>query len=375
MNLSEELAQTCVIVKCAADPREIRDQFEALALEEEGLREHARRWEDIATRRSAKEEGGASGHASTLIGRTLGLPRSLGEALVRGGGVGLGMYAGGRAGSELGLHYARIPSESIAPLFTQSVDKGEMKPTAIQQRLFKSLEPGINTAAESIQMKVMRDAYPELADILKRENGRSLKDFLESIADPADPQLQTAQKATRAADAFRTGERARFDRLFSDMAEMNPDTVSRALAEDRLARVPLAKPVRKAVTSGLGELVAKNIPGIEGSDTVKLRQRIVSEFGQENMPTVRRVIQNALEEAKLPSGAGQWSRAGKWLGAGAGAVVSGIPFALNALWAKRHGGERAQLAKAEARRMLEQAEDKSSRREELLSSLEAASSK
>lgn len=203
MELSEELARTYVTVKRAADPREIRDQFEALAREEEGLRERAGRWENTAVRRAAREEGGLGGYASTAIGRTLGLPRSLGELLFRGGGAGLGAYAGGRVGKELGSRYARIPSESIAPLFTQTMDKGEMKPTAIQRRLFGSIEPGINTAADAIHVQVLRDAYPGLEDILKRE-GRSLRSFVEDINDPEAHTTQTSQQAKRTADAFRT---------------------------------------------------------------------------------------------------------------------------------------------------------------------------
>jgi hypothetical protein len=371
VELSEELARTCITVKRAADPREIRDQFEALAREEEGLRERAGRWENIAARRAAREEGG---YASTLVGRTLGLPRSLGELLFRGGSAGLGAYAGGRVGKELGEHYARIPSGSITPLFTQAVEKGEMKPTAIQQRLFSSIEPSINTAADAVHMQVLRDAYPGLEDILKRE-GRSLRSFVEGINDPEAHTTQTSQHAKRIADAFRTKERARFDRLFRDMSEMDPTVVSKALSKDMLARVPRVEQAREAITSRLGEPIAKNIPGIEGSDTAALRQRLIAEFGDENMPTVRRMIRNALEEAKLPSGAGRWGQTGKWLGAGAGAVASGLPFAAYALWAKHKGGERAQIARAEARRLLGQAEGKSTAREELLKSLEAASEK
>lgn len=370
VELSEELARTFMMTKHAAetDPRAVRDQFEALAREEEGLREHARRWEDIAARRAAREEGGLGGYASTAIGRTIGLPRGLGELLFRGGAAGMGAYAGGRLGGELGEHYARIPSGSLASLLAPVIDKGESKPSMIQRRLFSAMEPSINEASEAIQTKILRDAYPGLEDTLKRE-GRTLKDFASSIDAPE------AQRAERVAKEFRTRFGTRFNQLFRDLSEKDPEVVSKALSSDILEGVPSAEKVRKALTSRLGERVARNIPGVESSEVQALRNRLVSEFGEENMPTVRRMIQNALEEAKLPSGLGRWSRAGKWLGAGAGALVSGLPFAAYALWAKHKGGERAQKAKAEARRLLSQSEEKSLQREELLNSLEAASNK
>jgi hypothetical protein len=102
---------------------------------------------------------------------------------------------------------------------------------------------------------------------------------------------------------------------------------------------------------------------------------LITEFGEENMPAVRRMLRSTLEEAKLPTGMGRWGTTGKVLGGLGGLALSALPFTAYALWAKHKGGERAQAARSEARRILEQAAQKGERREELLKALEAASRK
>lgn len=370
MELSEELARTCVAVKYAADLREIRDQFEALSSEEEGLREHAKRWENIATRRAAKEEGGIGGYASTALGRFFGLPRSALELAGRGLATGAGAYAGGQLGSELGEHYARIPSESIPSLFIGKPDKATKGalPKAVtpiaQQRLFSSIEPGINAQAEQILLDQLKKHYPS----------GSVK-WLSSLAKTNPAAKAIYDRSLDIAETWKSRERDKFNQLFRDLSETNPEIVSAALAKDPLAKVPFATRARKAITGYLGDPVARNIPGIESVDVDPIRQRIIAQFGEENMPSVRRVLKHTLDEMELPSGAGKWKSRGRWAGAGAGALLSGLPFVASALWSKHKGGERAQMAKAEARRLLDQAAYKGTQREELLNSLEAASEK
>jgi len=429
VELSKELATTCVLVKHAADPQEVREQFEALAREEEGLREHAKRWENIASRRAAREEGGLGGYASTAIGRTLGLPRGLGELALRGAATGAGVYGGGVLGRELGERFARLRPEDVAALFTPPTgDKGKIP--AVQQRLepisrrhlapqlaarrallFEQAYPGIppetveawakaeyggpekgpgkpkgnlpvHSAIQPGTYKGEAVGYPKQRPSLSL---RELEPFFEM--DPA--KAEAARAASEAgAEPKRlvrevtkelggmTGERdLRFKRLFRDLAEMDPEVVSKALASDPLADVPRAGEARAAIGKHLGESVAKHVPGMEGGDVHALRQRLVAEFGEENIPAVRRLIRQTLAESDLPTGVARWGRAGKVLGGGAGLLLSALPFTAYALWAKHKGGERAMRAKSEARRLLEQATHKGQQREELLEALEAASEK
>lgn len=369
MELSEELATTCVLVKHAdADLRDIRDQFEALAREEEGLREHAGRWEDIATRRAAREEQGLSGYASTALGRTFGLPRGLKEILFRGAATGAGAYAGGRLGKELGERYGRIPSESIAPLFTQGIEKGELQPTPIQRRMSQLVEPRISAVADRA---LLREAERMLGPGIHQQLASTGQDWRSIVGAGSPEEARLEQHA----EAVRGVQNERLNQLFRDMAEMDPEVVSRALADEPLGRVPRGAEAQEAIRGFLGEDVARHVPGVEPEEAKILRQRILSEFGDDNMPTIRRMLRHALEEGDLPSGAGRWGRAGKWLGAGAGALLSALPFTAYALYAKHKGGEQARAAKSEARRMLALADRKSQRREELLESLEAASEK
>jgi hypothetical protein len=310
MNLAEELATTCVLAKEAAetDPLAVREQFESAARKETLLRAHAERLHALAKRRTTREDESALGYAQTGMERLLPIPYTGMEALLRAPVIGAGAYLGQRYGG------------SIEPL-----DPAEVK-------------------------RVFAPAGDEDGRARSSSGGRGKS--------PLDKQLRLlSRKSTGLASVFRK------------LKLQSGDDLSEALrGGDRL---PSSFADLKTVLTG-GALEPGGTP-----EQQRLANLFKRKFGGTN--AVRREVENVIAQtAKKPGAIAEmvpsFSRhklLGGLGGVALASAISGLPFAVRALWQKSQGGEGAVRAREEAQGTIEQARDLASKRDQLLSRLAA----
>ena len=122
MDLATELATTCVtagfVKKAEPALSDLRDEFEALATREQGLRGHAGRLEELAKRRALDDK--ERSNIGTFAERMLPIPHTTGEA----GFLAPAMLAGGIAGHKFGKGFEALPGQELGAVL--SPEKGTL---------------------------------------------------------------------------------------------------------------------------------------------------------------------------------------------------------------------------------------------------------
>ena len=140
---------------------------------------------------------------------------------------------------------------------------------------------------------------------------------------------------------------------------------------DQLPGTGLHGKLQKADPSVLAKALRQVPFPLDKPEVGKLRTRL----GEKNIPRLRLELENLARQGakdKILPKLKPWRIGGGLAGAGIGAALMGIPLAIRAMMMRRYGGEAAVRARNEARAALEQAEQASTSREELLAELENA---
>ena len=116
MDLATELATTCAtagfVKKAEPELRNLREEFEDLAMRERGLRGHAGRLEDLAKRRALEDK--ERSNLGTFAERMLPIPHTTGEA----GILAPAMLAGGIAGHRFGKGFEALPGAELGAVLS-----------------------------------------------------------------------------------------------------------------------------------------------------------------------------------------------------------------------------------------------------------------
>lgn len=318
MDVAKELALMCVasMVKQAADPRTVREEFETSADKEKLQRRRAGRLTDLAKSRSADEDTSLSGYANTAAARMLPIPQTPTEAAVRLPAIG----AGGALGYSIGKQLESPAPESVKQLFTaggggkkgggspmkkvtEAVGITGGKPKA-------SIEKGFNQLSLE-SPEALHEAFggqnrlPGLGEIKQR-----LKNFgsVRSLGD--------------------LGQRT------SELVSMPP--------------APM---------------------GPEGARVAGIAKQ---RFGTKAPGLLAQETRNLLRQNKeIPSGSRMPRFLGTLGGIGAASLATGIPLAARAMWNKQYGGDAAVRARSEAGQVTSSADAEAAKRDALLKKLDS----
>lgn len=292
-------------------PPEIRSQFESSVNRERLLRSHALRWKALADERAVDEDTSLGGYAATGASRMLPIPHTGWEALHRGGASALGAYKG----HQYGKKHSPLPADELKRVFSPtSTKESPMRMRA--QELLKGVDPSY---AESVAHIPTGKGVPKPPPHPKQMELESLLTHLGTI--PKE-QIQSALHTKNAP-------------RFSSM------------------HVPVAP--------GAGETVGK-IRGVLGAGGIE-------GLGREAENIIRTTAK--LPKGELKPAISHFGTRGALVGAGLGALISGIPYAAKALYQKHFGGEAAERARGYARGDLDTANSLQQDREHLLSQLPA----
>ncbi len=325
MDIAKELATMCVtsMVKAAADPRAVREQFE-LAADREGIeRRHAGRLNDIYRSRAADEDQSLGGYVNTGLSRaTLPIPQTGTEALMRGG-----IMAGtGALGYHVGNQLTPTDPDAIKQVFSLGGGgkKGGGPP---MKKVFDSVG-----AANKAPKKPIDGLYNTVA-LSTPENLASAFGGEKRL--PTGAELGQKLRGLGSVRSF--------------------DDVKKHVGG--LVKMPDATPtaggqaLRSAVGAGLG---GKKPAARAGASTI-----------------VSQEVKNILKQNKDIKKPMMPGLLGAGLGVGAGALATGIPMALRALYQKHQGGEAAVRARSERDESTTKAEGEATKRDKLLASLQS----
>jgi hypothetical protein len=330
MDLATELATICVLAKEAADdPLAVREQFEGAARKEQLLRTHAERLRALAKRRAAREDESAGGYVQTGLERMLPIPYTSTEALLRAPAVGLGALLGYQHGGT----YEPIDPGDLKRTFTPAGDSGASKGKGKGAPAPVAGTPGTPKTPPSTPLELR----------------------LEELRAQKMPNVGSAE----------------LSKLLQKLRLESGAALSGALAGDR--RIPdYPTTIDKMRTAWKDRTL-----DVSKAQHAQLRSEIEKVLGP--IGGVRQEVKNVIRQTPMKVGPIKelipkinWHGVGGGLlGAGIGSAISGLPFAVRALWQKSQGGEGAVRARGEAQEATEQAEDLAAKRDRLLARLKA----
>lgn len=180
---------------------------------------------------------------------------------------------------------------------------------------------------------------------------------------------------------------------------ISPDDIHRALLPaERKGRLPfernvhevlkargkrvnmedLIRTLRKHTPEEVSSALRMKVIPFRTQTAHQLRKSLLDKLGPEGVSLLRRELRSVAKDtaskdllATMTQGLRPHRLGGALVGAAAGGALTGIPFALRALYLKRTGGEAAARARAEMESTLQQAEQTAGKREELLKGLSA----
>ena len=338
MDLVTALATACVRNQMTkrADPAKSRLHFEESARRENVLRSYAENLKNQAIQREENDIASGKGTLRTGLERLLvPVPRTGTEALLRGGAVAGGAYLGHSIGKQL-----EHPPESLVKSILLSSGKGG--------GIAKDL--GIDLS------RVVGKSVPKPA---------AMPGFNEwsSLGSPLSSAVDSGAKATT--------ETAR-----SAIANMPSGELLKALHLKK--ELPSWDSVKSTVSGLKGDGIGSTVKNVW--DKVKGGVKLPTAgdppatnpiFGDVNTKQIGESIKSHIARDKELAGQvshapSRWGAVG---GAVAGAALSALPYALYAMYAKRHGGEGALRSKNKARKAEGQANNEQRMRERLLQNL------
>jgi hypothetical protein len=335
MDLATELATICVLAKEGVDETlAVREQFEGASRKEQLLRAHAERLRALAKRRSAREDESLGGYAQTGFERLLPIPHTGAEALARLPLMGLG----GLLGYQHGKTY-------------EPLDPGDLK------RVFSPVDSGGGKGKG--KGKGEPALPPDQPGTPKTPPTTPLELKLEEL------------RASRELQQPPAGSKGDLTKLLKGLRLESGEAISGALAgERRLPDLPLTIDKMRAAWKGRTLDVSK-------VEHAQLRDSIEKVLGP--VGGVKREVSNVIRQNPMKVGPIKemipkinWHGVGGGLlGMGAMGLATGLPFAINALLKKRHGGEGAVRARGEAQEAVEQSEDLAAKRDRMLAKLKA----
>ena len=424
MDLATELAQTCVAAQKQADaPADIRNQFEALSSKEKLLRSQAGRYSELAKGRADEEDQSLGGYAGTAASRMLPIPHTLSEAAVRLPAIGAGVLGGYHYGKQ----FEPLGGDALKSLFVPGTGgkggQGTMPAQAVTNQMFahsyaypeqealaeallksdpaKANELDTYAKGRGVDMQGATSSFEAIDEMNRR------KAHLDSIQDPA-LKAQAAQAFAKkpvksplghvpgmtaeeynsqvykspgqegladvALRAARTGEApgdlasfgksqgvdiSEYKNMLRHLSERSPEELQN-IFQKKFA--PPGLGLSREPTPGEAASRAQ-VEGVLGEGSIgKLHDTLKSMIGQAKKPT-------NVVESLTPHLSGKGIRGAIGMG-GTAALLSGLPYAVRALWQKHQGGEAAVRARQEAKGRLEQAGQLPAEREKLLQQLQ-----
>lgn len=158
---AQKLTQPETKTADAPDLKGMRDEFEHSALQEQVLRNHAQRLEELAAQRAAREDTSPTGYAETFAKRLAPIPHTGGEAAIRLPA----MIAGGVAGARFGKGFEGMDPAGLERVFSP-LDPDKINP--VVQR-FEDLRSGpLHSEALLKDMRTMPGE--EIADAFKERH-------------------------------------------------------------------------------------------------------------------------------------------------------------------------------------------------------------